>query len=170
MKEEQAAQLSAAQPDPWQAAMRRGDWEQAWRVTDRLEAPRRLAQAQPGFERGPEHLVWDGSPLAGRSVLVRCTHGLGDTLQFIRFLPQVERLCRELTLLVQPQLLTLLAGAPGLGRVLDGWTDEPAPPHEVEIEIMELAYALRVRPASLTPPYRHLNARVAGQFTLPREH
>jgi len=28
---------------------------------------------------------WDGSPLAGRTILVRCEQGYGDTLQFIRF-------------------------------------------------------------------------------------
>lgn len=144
--------------------MLRGDWEQAWRETDRLEHPRRLAQAQGRCERQPWHLRWDGTALAGRSVLVRCEHGLGDTLQFIRFLPELCRICREVTLLVQPQLLPLLAGAPGLGQVLDGWTDKPPPAHDVEIEIMELAYALRVDSASVAPPYPHLNERVAGRL------
>jgi hypothetical protein len=155
--------------DPWQSAMLRGDWEEAWRETDRLEGPRRVAQAHAGFERRPWHLVWDGTPLAGRSVLVRCAHGLGDTLQFIRFLPELSRICREVTLLVQPQLLALLQDAPGLGRVLDGWTDAPPPPYEVEIEIMELAYALRANSANLPPPYPHLNARVAGRPALPQD-
>lgn len=36
--------------DAWRAAMLRGDWEQAWRETDRLEHPRRLAQAQGAYE------------------------------------------------------------------------------------------------------------------------
>jgi len=162
--------LTTTGPDPWQLAMLRGDWEQAWRETDRLEGPRRLAQeAHAKFERQPWHLVWDGTPLAGRSVLVRCTHGLGDTLQFIRFLPELSRICREVTLLVQPQLLALLQDAPGLGRVLDGWTNDPAPAHEVEIEIMELAYASRANIANVPPPYRYLNERLAQRPTLPQD-
>src|ERR1700712_2500195 len=64
----------------WMAAMRRGDWLEAWRQTDRVGLPPRLEQAAGRFERRPEHLVWDGTPFAGRSVLVRCEHGLGDTL------------------------------------------------------------------------------------------
>ena len=151
--------------------MRRGDFHEAWRQTDRLELPRRARQHEAGFVRGPEHLRWDGTPFTGHSVLVRCEHGLGDTLQFVRFIPQLSALARKVTLLVQPHLLALLQEGPGLGTVLNGWTDEPAPAHEVEIEIMELAYALRVDLDTLPPPYPHLPDRVAGQlgFQLPAE-
>jgi hypothetical protein len=145
----------------WLAAMRRGDWEEAWRQSDRIELPRRWAQAHKAFVRGPQHLKWDGTAFAGRSVLIRCEHGLGDTLQFLRFVPLVSQIAREVHLLVQPQLLALLQGAPGLGHVRNAWTDEPPPAHDVEIEIMELAYALRVRIENVPPPYPHLRERVA---------
>jgi hypothetical protein len=144
----------------WLAAMRRGDWEKAWRQTDRIELPRRWAQAHKAFVRGPQHLKWDGTAFAGRRVLIRCEHGLGDTLQFIRFVPLISRIAREVHLLVQPQLLALLQGAPGLGQVRDAWTDEPPPPHDVEVEIMELAYALRVRVDNVPPPYPFLRERL----------
>jgi hypothetical protein len=158
--------LHAEVGSAWLAAMRRGDWAEAWRQTDRIEIPRRRAQAQPGFVRHPHHLVWDGTPFEGRSVLVRCLHGLGDTLQFIRFVPAVARVAREVHLLVQPQLLTLLRGAPGLGMVGNAWTDDP-PAHEVEIEVTELAYAFRSTPQTVPPPYPHLNGRVDGRVALP---
>jgi hypothetical protein len=140
--------------------MRAGDWEEAWRQTDRIELPRRWAQAHKAFVRGPQHLKWDGTAFAGRSVLIRCEHGLGDTLQFIRFVPRISQIVREVHLLVQPQLLALLQGAPGLGQVRNAWTDEPPPAHDVEIEIMELAYALRVRIDGVPPPYPYLRERV----------
>lgn len=139
--------------------MRTGDWEAAWRQTDRLELPRRQCQREPGFTRQPHHLVWDGTPFEGRSVLVRCLHGLGDTLQFMRFVPAVARQARELHFLVQPALLRLLGGAPGLGHVSNAWTDDP-PPHELEIEVMELAYALRSTAGTVPPPYPHLAGRL----------
>jgi hypothetical protein len=155
----------------WSAAMRSGDWEAAWRETDRIERPRRLRQRRRGFVREPQHLRWDGTPLEGRSVLVRCEHGLGDTLQFIRFVPEVARRARDVTVLVQPHLLALLRGLPGLGAVRNGWTDEPAPPHEVEIEVMELPYALRTRIDTLPLPLQHLAHNAAGQlgFALPKD-
>jgi hypothetical protein len=155
----------------WLAAMRRGDWAEAWRQTDRIELPRRIQQSRGAFVRGPEHLKWDGTPFDGRSVLVRCEHGLGDTLQFIRFVPALSKIARGVTVLVQPHLLALMQGAPGLGTVLNGWTDDPAPAHDVEIEIMELPYALRTRIEKLPPPYAHLAARAAGRldFEWPRD-
>ena len=35
--------------------------------------------------------LWDGSALAGRTILIVCDHGLGDTIQFVRHLPWVKR-------------------------------------------------------------------------------
>lgn len=168
MKEAPAAEVAAA----WVAAMRRGDWTEAWRQTDRIELPRRARQSQPGFVREPQQLRWDGTPFEGRRVLVRCEHGLGDTLQFIRFVPRLAALAREVHVMVQPALLDLLTGAPQLGTVHNGWTEWwPPPPHEVEVEVMELAYALRVTTQTLPPPYPHLRARVAGKLAveLPRD-
>jgi hypothetical protein len=159
------AEVSPAEvASEWMAAMRRGDWAQAWRQSDRIELPRRELQRCGACARGPQHLRWDGTPFTGRSVLVRCEHGLGDTLQFIRFVPELSRQARDVTVLVQPHLLSLLQGGPGLGTVLDGWTDDPAPAHEVEIEIMELPYALRTTLDTLPPPYPHLAGRTAGRL------
>lgn len=160
---------ASALPDvsgDWFAAMRRGDWEAAWRATDRIELPRRALQAAPGFERRPEQLRWDGTPMAGRSVLVRCEHGLGDTLQFMRFLPLLQ--ARHVHFLVQPPLVGLLHDAPGLGEVRNYWTDDPLPPHDVDTEVMELAYALRMTLPRLPPPYPHLQERLPA-FHLPDE-
>jgi hypothetical protein len=146
----------------WLAAMRRGDWEAAWRATDRLELPRRQAQREPGFVRAPQHLRWDGTPPAGRSVLVRCEHGLGDTLMFMRFIPHLQ--ARQVHFMVQPPLVDLLRDAPGLGEVRNYWTDDPLPEHDVDIEVMELPYALRMTLPRLPPPYPWLHGR------LPRSH
>ncbi|MDB5946320.1 MAG: hypothetical protein JWQ33_1346 [Ramlibacter sp.] len=148
----------------WSAAMRRGDWGEAWRQTDRIELPRRSLQGRPGFAWQPHQLVWDGTPFAGRSVLVRCEHGLGDTLQFIRFVPLLASLAHKVIVRLQPHLLPLLVGAPQLGHVCNGWTDEPPPHTDVQIEVMELAYAFRCLPGTVPPPYPHLAARVTGRL------
>jgi hypothetical protein len=122
--------------------MRRGDFEEAWRQTDRIEAPRRARQRDPGFVRGPHHLTWNGEPFDARDVVVRCDHGLGDTLQFIRYVPRLRKLARSVTVLVQPPLLGVLEGSDDLGDLRDGWNAAP-PRYDVEIEVMELPYAFR---------------------------
>lgn len=145
--------------------MRRGDWEAAWRATDRIELPRRALQRQPGFVRRPEHLRWDGTPPQGRTVLVRCEHGLGDTLQFMRFLPLLG--ARALHFMVQPHLLALLRGAAGLGHVHDYWSDAAPPPHDVDVEVMELPYVLRTTLATLPPPCADLRLPPVPDDLLP---
>ena len=78
----------------------------------------------------PYHLrwVWDGRPLDGKDVLVRCYHGLGDTLQFARFLPALARRTASLHVEAQPALVPLLRMLPGPGKLIPFQTASPAPP------------------------------------------
>jgi hypothetical protein len=128
--------------------MRRGDFAAAWRVSDRI-----LARRTPGEQcwHLPRHeqWVWDGRPLADRTVLVRCYHGLGDTIQFARFLPLLANVARQTLVWAQPPLLPLLATLPGVGRLLPLHDGAPGVDYDVDVEIMELAHALRVSPDSL---------------------
>ena len=69
----------------WMCAMLRGEFEAAWRVGDDVLRQRKDLSAA----HLPRHLrwIWDGRDFVDRDVLVSCNHGLGDTLQFIRFVP-----------------------------------------------------------------------------------
>jgi hypothetical protein len=123
--------------------MRRGDFAAAWRVSDRILAGRPPGERCWHLPRH-EQWVWDGRPLADRTVLVRCYHGLGDTLQFARFLPLLANVARETLVWAQPPLLPLLATLPGVGRLLPLHDGAPGVDYDVDVEIMELAHALRV--------------------------
>ena len=103
-----------------------GQMENAWRESDRI-----------ALRGAPDpHRFWDGEPLDNRRVMLRCLHGLGDTIQFIRFArelrPRVERLVVE----AQPKLVELLRGVEGIDEVTT-W-GEPEPPWEKQIEVTEL--------------------------------
>jgi hypothetical protein len=141
---------SAVANDPWMSAMRRGDFERAWQISDAALAARLAAGGQ--LQRGPRHFqtVWNGKPLAGKRVLVRCYHGLGDTVQFIRFAAALRKLAREVIVWVQPPLLALAATAPGVDRVLPLHDGVPDAAFDGDIEIMELAHALRVHNGTIT--------------------
>ncbi len=72
-----------------------------------------LCRAAGEKHGGPRHLqrIWRGEQLAGKRVLVRCYHGLGDTIQFVRFMPALRAIASEVTLWCQPALLELLQHA-----------------------------------------------------------
>ena len=50
---------------------------------------------------------WHGEPLDGRSIVVYSEQGLGDTIQFVRFLPELARRGGKLTFLCHPNLMRL---------------------------------------------------------------
>ena len=136
----------------WLACMRKGDFAGAWAVNAAV-----LAGQTPETRddpRLPYHLrwVWDGRPVAGRHVLVRCYHGLGDTLQFARFLPALAAQAASVVVECQPGLVPLLAGVPGIHRLIPFDVAAPMAPAECDIEIMELAFALRLRPDAVPLP------------------
>lgn len=138
----------------WMAAMREGDWERAWQVNDAVLAARGPAiRDDPTL---PYHLrwVWDGTPPDGRRTLVRCYHGLGDTLQFARYLPLLARRAAHVTLEVQPALAGLVAQIPGATAIVPFQQDAPLPSEPCTLEIMELGHALRSAP----PPAPYLAA------------
>ena len=136
----------------WVSAIRAGDHARAWAINAQHAALR------PPEERDnpalPYHLrwVWDGAALDNRDVLVRCYHGLGDTLQFLRFLPELRRRAARVTLEIQPRLIPLLP-ADIADRVVPFDPARPLKPTERDVEIMELSFALRTPPGDCPPPY-----------------
>ena len=143
--------------DAWAAAMRRGDFDRAWVVADRI-VERNVAGGPCWHWPRHEQWVWDGRPLDGQRVLVRCYHGLGDTIQFARFLPLVNRLARDVVVWAQPALIPLLATMPESGHLLPLHDGDPGVDYDVDLEIMEIPHALRTDLATLprSVPYFHV--------------
>lgn len=129
-----------------------GDFARAWAISDEVLRRRR----RHSCAALPHHLrwVWDGTPLAGRRVLVRCYHGLGDTIQFIRFVPRLAGLAHSVAVEAQPCLLPLLSGLPGIASLHA--LDAPPSGFDVAIESMELPHALRLSLADLPGPVPYL--------------
>jgi hypothetical protein len=124
--------------------MRCGDFAAAWRVCDRV-LQQRLDRGER-CDNWPRHLqfVWNGRALNDQRVLVRCYHGLGDTLQFVRLLAVLRPRVRSIILWVQPCLLELLRGVAGVDRLLALHDGCPDVDYDVDIELMELLHVLRL--------------------------
>jgi len=145
--------------------MRAGDWEAAWRISDR----EMLERTQPDL---PRHLqqIWDGRSLHSQRVLVRCYHGLGDTVQFIRFMPQLRQIASAVIVWCQPQLIALLQTARGIDCLLPLHDGIPQTHYDVDIELMEVPHALRSNLQTLPKqvPYFHIQpARVRSASAGP---
>jgi hypothetical protein len=150
----------------WVAAMRDGRFEDAWALSAET-----LAERDPATRDDPRlpchrRWVWDGSDVSDRDVLVRCYHGLGDTIQFARFLPLLAERAASVTVEMQPRLIPLFDGSAGAGRFLPFDPARPLPPSECDIEITELDFALRAPPGAAPPPYLHVPRAVLPRGTV----
>jgi hypothetical protein len=89
-----------------------GDFEQGWSEYEWRWKANLLSP--PSFTQP----LWDGTPLAGRTILLYAEQGLGDTLQFIRYAPLVERRGGRVIMACPRPLLQLLASCPGIDRLV----------------------------------------------------
>jgi tetratricopeptide (TPR) repeat protein len=113
------------------AAMLSGDWPRGWAESD---TPGARVPVRPGAP-DPPGPRWGGEPLAGRTLLVRADQGLGDAIQFARYLPMAARGGR-VVLACDRRLIPLLAAAPGVAHACDA--DAEPPRHDLWISQMSL--------------------------------
>jgi hypothetical protein len=167
LSEARAGQAVEGTNDDWVSAMRAGEFERAWTITDRDLAT--YSQVHGDKHKGPRHLqrIWRGEQLLNRRVLVRCYHGLGDTIQFARFLPPLAELAGGLVVWCQPELLPLIERVEGVDGAIALHDGTPDTDFEVDIEIMEIPHAIsacrdliELRRPYLTLPPRPLPRRV----------
>ena len=69
---------------------------------------------------------WQGGDVAGKTVLLHCEQGFGDTIQFARYAQLVADLGARVVLVVQPELARLMQGTPGAAEVLPAGSSLPA--------------------------------------------
>ena len=123
----------------------------------RRDHRRRLAAAYAaGMGRGE---------LAGTRVLVRCYHGLGDTIQFARYLPLLAERAARVCVEAQPELISLLRGLPGIADLVPLGEKEHPPARfgcDAEIDITELPHAFRTELGTIPAAIPYLSADPAA--------
>jgi hypothetical protein len=89
-------------------------------------------------------------------VLIHAEQGLGDTLQFVRFVPQAARRAR-IVLGCPASLNALLHCVPGVAEIVSG---EPVPRYDLHCPLMSLPMLFDIQPEQLgdAVPYIHADA------------
>jgi Flp pilus assembly protein TadD len=148
----EAGRLDAAIDTLQDAIILRPDHPDAhWNLALALLADGRYRQGWREYEwrrRLPDFAIrrfplppWDGAPLAGRRLLVHAEQGLGDSIQFLRYLGALgDGGGGDVVFLCQPGLADLLGGAPGLPRLIHDAAQ--APDCEVEAPLLSLPWLL----------------------------
>jgi tetratricopeptide (TPR) repeat protein len=108
----------------------RGDFEQGWPEYEwRWQRPdvRSRSFTQP---------AWNGEPLTGRTILLHAEQGLGDTIQFVRYAPQVKKSGGKVIVECQPALVELARGVEGVDTVVA--QGDTLPPFDIQAPLASL--------------------------------
>jgi tetratricopeptide (TPR) repeat protein len=126
------------------ALLANGDFARGWpEFKWRTRKPGNLKLIEP---------EWDGTPTT-KTVIIHVEQGIGDSIQFARFIPQAATRAR--VVIACPTSLTkLLRGLPNVAEVADG---KPVPPYDLHTPLMSLPALLEIPPERFaeTIPYFH---------------
>jgi tetratricopeptide (TPR) repeat protein len=116
---------------------------------------------------------WNGESVAGRTVLLHCEQGLGDSIQFVRYVPLVRARGARVVLEAPAPLLGLFAGL--ADEVVSDKAD--LPPHDFHCPLLSLPrlFGTDMHSIPADVPYLHPDpalaaawARTLGPATKPR--
>lgn len=115
--------------------------------------------------------VWDGRPAPDKKILVEFEQGLGDSIQFSRFLPWVTRHAGQVRFETQPELLSLFRDRiPGVDVVAR--SSDAAAGCDLRVWLMSLPHLYGAHAGNLPAPlpslHRSVFARRGGGDTTLR--
>lgn len=134
-----------------------GDFDGGWEDYDwRLKAD---VFRRHGQRAGGDLPLWTGEPLDGRTLIIHAEQGLGDTIQFLRFVPSVNADGGHVLLEVQDALAPLLHDWSGRDRSLIVSDDDRRHIRaSLQLPLMSLARLCRASEATLPGPIPYLRA------------
>jgi tetratricopeptide (TPR) repeat protein len=127
------------------ALLMKGDFERGWAEYE----SRWLCSSFPSPQRYTQRPLWRGEPLNGRRILLHAEQGLGDTLQFVRYVPMVAARGGQVILQVQTPLHRLLQQTPGAAAVVAH--DVPASEFDVQCPLWSLPLAFGTTLETIPP-------------------
>jgi len=122
------------------------EYESRWRTGAGLRMRRTFPQPQ-----------WKGEPLEGARILIYAEQGLGDTLQFVRYVPLIAARGGQVILEVQPRLKRLFSGIEGACQVLSRGESLPDFTWQYPMVSLPLAFATEMGTIPAKTPYIYPN-------------
>ncbi len=129
-----------------------GEFTEGW-----VEHEWRWKREDPKYRgRGFAQPLWDGSRLDRRTILVHAEQGLGDAIQFIRYVPLVERRGGRVVVECKPQLVDLFSTMSAIDEVIA--RGDPLPAFDVYAPLMSLPHIFQTTAATIPGDVPYLAA------------
>ena len=142
------------------ALLARGDMAAGWAEHEWRWKTRQLSGSHRDFAQ-PQ---WRGEVAEGRTLLIHAEQGFGDTIQFCRYAPLAAAKGLRVVLEVPRPLVRLLAGLPGVERLVA--FGDALPHFDLHCPMLSLPLALRTTPTTIpgSVPYLHADAVQAAAW------
>jgi tetratricopeptide (TPR) repeat protein len=105
----------------------------------------------------PHERRWRGEELNRKTIALICEQGLGDAIQFVRYVPLVASRGGKVVVVCQPELAKLFADVPGVARVIS--LPETIGAFDVYCPILSLPLAFGTRLETIPAQVPYLQAR-----------
>ena len=103
--------------------------------------------------------IWDGTPNNGKTILLHAEQGLGDTIQFIRYIGRFQLIGMHRVIVeCQPALVPLLKGVKGIDMLIP--RGEGLPPFDTHAPLMSLPRILKTTIHNIPSETPYLKANV----------
>jgi hypothetical protein len=109
-----------------------GDLQRGWREQEWRWKKRKFPSPKRSFDK-PQ---WEGDDPAGKTILIHTEQGLGDSIQFCRYVPMVAKLGARVIFEVPPELFTLMQTLPGVDQLIK--KHDPIPAFDVHCPLLSL--------------------------------
>lgn len=146
-----------------------GRFEEGWRLHESRHGDSPHWGSEAGYHDRPlmRFPDWQGESLAGKSMTVWPEQGLGDIIQFSRYLPLLKaRGLRQLTMVCAPALVRLLRSIDGVDACIPVDEAHRLPPHDYACLLLSLPFrfgtTLENVPASM--PYLGVSDALRAQW------
>ena len=138
-----------------------GEFERGW---DEFERRFELYGLKDLMERFPRDALWDGSDLGGKTLFVWAEQGLGDQIQFIRYIPMIAGGEAEVVVQCDGPLVRLFKQVPGASQIVP--SGERWPAFDFHCPIVSLARVMGTRMKSIPAdvPYLRAEPELAGHW------
>jgi tetratricopeptide (TPR) repeat protein len=134
-----------------------GDFEAGWAG---CEARLKIPSLSAGYPKFPQPMWLGTEPLAGKTIVVCADEGLGDSIQFVRYVPMLAKLGARVILVVQDALCPLFSGLEGVWQCLPG-SGARVPPFDFHLPLCSLPFVFGTRLETIPAATPYLPAPVA---------
>ncbi len=140
--------------------LRSGDFANGWQNYE----SRWTSEKSPLVRRDFHQPMWCGEPLDGARILLHAEQGLGDTIQFLRYVPMVQRAGGSVVLEVQGRLKRLASELAEVAELIV--VGDPLPTFEYHCPLLSLPLAFGTKLNSIPNQVPYLtpseDARIAA--------